>query len=396
MFKILKESSRSNARLGVIETPHGIIETPAYTIVGTHAEVRCLTPLDLEATKTQLIIANTYHLWRELGDEGLASYPGLHEAMGWSHPIMTDSGGFQVFSLGVAREQGIGKVKKLNETVNWPGDNLVRVTDSGVYFMEDGEEQYLDAELSMRIQEQLGADIIVAFDEPTSPLHDHEYTKQSLIRTHRWAERSLEAKVSKQLIYGVIQGGAFPDLRKESAEFIGALPFDGFAIGGAFGDSFGSKKTQMLTELESSIPYLPKDRPRHLLGIGRVEDLFLGVEAGIDTFDCVIPTREARHGSVWTRQGRFDLKKSIFEDDDRPLDEACDCPVCLSGDVNRHTLRKLFKDKNPRAGELATVHNVYFFNNLMAEIREAIKNDSLGELKKQYLEKGNETEPLSE
>lgn len=394
MFKILKESSTSNARLGVIETPHGLIETPAYTIVGTHAEVKCLTPSDLVATKTQLIIANTYHLWRELGDEGLANYPGLHQVMGWSGPIMTDSGGFQVFSLGAAREQGTGKVKKMNEAPHSPEENLVRVTDAGVYFMEDGEEQYLDAELSMRIQEQLGADIIVAFDEPTSPHHDYAYTKESLVRTHKWAERSLEAKVSNQLIYGVIQGGSFPDLRKESAEFIGRLPFDGFAIGGAFGDSFGSEKAEMIAELESSIPFLPKDRPRHLLGIGRVEDLFIGVEAGIDTFDCVIPTREARHGSVWTREGRFDLKKSIFENDDRPIDPSCDCPVCLSGEVDRRSLRQLFKDKDPRAGELATVHNVYFFNNLMADIREAIKNDSWADLKKQYLKKNNEAGTL--
>jgi len=394
VFKILKESSTSNARLGVIETPHGLIETPAYTIVGTHAEVKCLTPSDLVATKTQLIIANTYHLWRELGDEGLANYPGLHQVMGWSGPIMTDSGGFQVFSLGAAREQGTGKVKKMNEAPHSPEENLVRVTDAGVYFMEDGEEQYLDAELSMRIQEQLGADIIVAFDEPTSPHHDYAYTKESLVRTHKWAERSLEAKVSNQLIYGVIQGGSFPDLRKESAEFIGRLPFDGFAIGGAFGDSFGSEKAEMIAELESSIPFLPKDRPRHLLGIGRVEDLFIGVEAGIDTFDCVIPTREARHGSVWTREGRFDLKKSIFENDDRPIDPSCDCPVCLSGEVDRRSLRQLFKDKDPRAGELATVHNVYFFNNLMADIREAIKNDSWADLKKQYLKKNNEAGTL--
>ncbi|MEK7187990.1 MAG: tRNA guanosine(34) transglycosylase Tgt [Patescibacteria group bacterium] len=385
MFKILKESSTSRARCGVIETPHGLIETPAYTIVGTHAEVRCLTPEDLIATKTQLIIANTYHLWRELGDEGLASYPGLHEAMDWSGPIMTDSGGFQVFSLGAAREKKMGKVKKGEDGGSWEGENVVRVTDSGVYFMEDGEEQYLDAELSMRIQEQLGADIIVAFDEPTSPLHDYEYTKQSLVRTHRWAERSLEAKTSNQLIYGVVQGGSFPDLRQESAEFIGNLAFDGFAIGGAFGDSFGSKKTEMITELEASIPFLPKDRPRHLLGIGRVEDLFLGVEAGIDTFDCVIPTREARHGSIWTREGRFDLKRSVFEEDTSPLDPSCSCPVCLDETINRKTLRQLFKDKNPEAGRLATIHNVSFFNQLMEDIREGIKNDNLGEVKKEYL-----------
>lgn len=387
MFKILKEAPVSNARRGVIETPHGLIETPAYVIVGTHAEVRCLEPQELEAAGTQLIIANTYHLWRELGDEGLGSYPGLHEAMRWPHPLMTDSGGFQVFSLGVAREDGVGKVKK-NERQKegrGPEEGLVRVTDSGVYFMENGEEQYLDAELSMKIQEQLGADIIVAFDEPTSPLHDYEYTKQSLERTHRWAERSLEAKTSNQLMYGVVQGGAFPDLRKESAEFIGRLPFEGFAIGGAFGDSFGSRKDQMVDELSFSIPFLPKDRPRHLLGIGRVEDLFIGVEAGIDTFDCVIPTREARHGSLWTRQGRFDVKKAMYEDDGSPIDSECLCPVCAVHQIDRRALRNLFKEKNPQAGELATLHNVYFFNNLMSEMRQAIQQDSWAELKGKYL-----------
>lgn len=396
MFKIVKESNTSNARLGVIETPHGVIETPAYVIVGTHAEVRCLTPVDLEASETQLIIANTYHLWRELGDEGLASYPGLHADMQWPHPIMTDSGGFQVFSMGVARQDGMGKVKKEGGDVIEPGESLVRVTESGVYFMEDGEEQYLDAELSVRIQEQLGADIIVAFDEPTSPNHSYEYTKESLRRTHKWAERSLEARVTKQIMYGVVQGGAFPDLRKESAEFIGRLPFEGFAIGGAFGDSFGSKKDQMITELEASIPFLPKDRPRHLLGIGRIEDLFVGVEAGIDTFDCVIPTREARHGSIWTRAGRFDLKKSVYENDDSPLDELCTCPVCAVHQIDRRSLRKLFKDKDPLAGQMATLHNVYFFNNLMSEMRAAIKNDAWAELKNQYLSKQDADQSLSD
>ncbi len=400
MFEIRKKDSRSRARTGRLETAHGAVNTPAYVIVGTHAEVRTLKSEDLPATKTQMVIANTYHLWRSLGDEGLNDYEGLHSAMGWQGPIMTDSGGFQVFSLGFlyAQNMRLGNPRGF-EPVRAP---LVRVTEAGVYFHPDlpgeletktgpglpaqtGDELYLDAETSVRIQEQLGADIIVAFDEPTSPAHDKEYTAAAMARTHKWAERSLSARESNQKMYGVVQGGAFEDLRRESAKFIGGLPFDGFAIGSTYGDAYGGTKAQTRDMLEWSVPYLPENKPRHLFGVGRIEDLLNGVSQGIDTFDCVIPTREARHGGIWTRNGRIDIKKSSFAKDWGPLDEGCSCPACVGQMTSRGELRQLFKDKNPEAGRLATMHNVFFFNNLMSEIRSAIEGDGFEELKRQYL-----------
>ncbi len=415
MFEVRKKDSRSRARTGRITTAHGVVETPSYVIVGTHAEVRTLRPEDLVATKTQMVIANTYHLWRTLGDEGLNGYEGLHAAMGWPGPIMTDSGGFQVFSLGFLYDQNMRRGQNGLELEVRGGmkeepqrRKLVRVTESGVYFhpnlpgeleaegAEEGEEMYLDAETSIKIQEQLGADIIVAFDEPTAPGQDHEYTKAAMERTHKWAERSLEAKTSDQKMYGVVQGGAFEDLRRESAEFIGNLPFDGFAIGSTYGDAYGGTKAQTADMLDWSVPHLPEGKPRHLFGVGRIEDLFAGVAQGIDTFDCVIPTREARHGGIWTRAGRLDIRKGKFADDDSPLAAECACPVCLDPSTNRGEVRKLFKDKDPQAGRLATIHNVFFFNNLMSEIRQAIEAGNFEEFRKEYLAGLKKQETLTE
>lgn len=383
MFQVIGKDGE--ARLGRLETPHGIVETPSYVIVATDGKVRCLETEDLKETGTQMIIANTYHLWRTLGEEGLAVFPGLREEFGWRGPTMTDSGGFQVFSLGFGREFGVGKVGGGNSGVERrPDENLVRVTDSGVYFKEGGEEIYLDAELSMRIQEQLGADIVLAFDEPNSPMHDREYTKVAMERTHAWAKRSLEAKTSEQMLYGIVQGGLFEDLRTASAKFIGSLPFDGFAIGGAFGSSFGDTKANTFQALRFTNPILPEGKPRHLLGIGRIEDVLHAVELGVDTFDCVIPTREARHGSVWTRFGRFEIAKGRHQNDTRPIDEECGCPVCAGG-IDRGQIYEFFRTKNEEAGRLATLHNVYFFNHFMEEMRDAIRERRFGEFKKRAL-----------
>lgn len=387
MFKLLAKDG--NARLGRLETPHGAVLTPGYVMVATDGKVRCLEADDLKETGTQIIIANTYHLWRTLGEEGLAVFPGLREEFGWRGPTMTDSGGFQVFSLGFGREFGVGKVGSKvthNEAPTAPrvGENLVRVTDSGVYFKEGGEEIYLDAELSMRIQEQLGADIVLAFDEPNSPMHDRNYTEIAMARTHAWAKRSLEAKTSAQMIYGIVQGGLFEDLRAASAKFIGALPFDGFAIGGAFGSSFGDTKENTFRALTWTNPLLPEEKPRHLLGIGRIEDVLHAVELGVDTFDCVIPTREARHGSVWTRFGRFEIAKGKYRNDARPIDEECGCPACAGG-ISRSDICEFFRTKNEEAGRLATLHNVYFFNRFMEEIRQAIEERRFGDFKKSAL-----------
>ena len=259
----------------------------------------------------------------------------------------------------------------------------MRVTDSGVYFREGNEEVYLDAELSMRIQEQLGADIIFAFDEPSSPLHDYAYTKTAMERTHAWAKRSLEAKESAQQIFGIVQGGLFEDLRKESAKIIASLPFDGFGIGGAFGSSFGSKEEDTFRALSWITPFLPKEKPRHLLGIGKIADIFQAVEMGMDTFDCVVPTREARHGSLWTANGRFDITKGKYAEDESALVEGCSCLAC-GGGLTKKALYELFKSKNPEAGRLATIHNVFFFNGLMEEVREAIRNGTFRDLSRRY------------
>ncbi|MFY9493118.1 MAG: tRNA guanosine(34) transglycosylase Tgt [Minisyncoccia bacterium] len=381
MFKILKKDSNSKARLGVLETPHGAVETPTYVVVGTHAKVRELSPQDLINSKTQIVIANTYHLWQALGDEGLKKYQGLHQAMNWNRPLMTDSGGFQVFSLGFARELGVGKIgDRSNKTHRTDKEkNLVKITDDGVYFQVDGGEQFLDAAKSIWIQEQLGADIILAFDEPTSPLHDYKYNQEALTRTHRWAAESLKAKTSQQFLYGIVQGGLFEDLRQESAKFTSSLDFDGFAVGGSFGASFGGEG-RSFAELDWVVPHLPENKPRHLLGIGLVEDLFAGVSKGIDTFDCVVPTREGRHGNLYTSQGEINIQRGLYRSDQTILDPDCRCEVCAVKKTSRGQLRQLFKDKNREAGYLASFHNVYFFNNLMAQIRQAIAAGRFGKL----------------
>lgn len=393
MFRVLKKDGE--ARLGVLDTPSGPIETPSYVVVATDGHIRTLEPEDIPKTKTQIAIANTYHLWRSLGDKGLSDFPGLHDFMDWPGLIMTDSGGFQVFSLGAARETGVGKIQNDEFKNSQSERNLVKITDSGVYFcarqnldvggMEDGEEIYLDAELSIRIQDQLGSDIVLAFDEPSSPLHDYAYTQKAMERTHVWAKRSLEAKTSNQKIYGIVQGGHFEDLRRKSAKFIGSLPFDGFAIGGSFGSSFGSQKTNTFQELSWVNPFLPENKPRHLLGIGRIEDIFEAVEQGIDTMDCVIPTREARHGGIWSQDGRLDILKGRYQDDENPLVEGCECPTCGEEEITKSKLHNLFKAKNLDAARLATIHNLYFFNELMAQIREAIRESNFLSFKKNYL-----------
>jgi len=384
-FTVIKEDKNSLARTGEIKTPHGVIETPAYAIVGTHAEVKTLSPGEVRSAGTKLIIANTYHLWKDLGEK-LSSFEGVHKRMNLPDtPIMTDSGGFQVFSYGFRRESGMGKIISEEKKKNMSGSekrNLVRITEEGVYFKEDenDKEKFLGPELSISIQEKLGADIIFAFDECTSPLETKEYTKEAMERTHRWAKICLEVKKNKdQMLYGIVQGGVFPDLRKESAEYIASLPFDGFGIGGSFGERQMGESVRLVNEI------LPKEKPRHLLGIGTIRDIFVGVENGIDTFDCVIPTREARHGAIWTHEGRIDLKKSKYKNKKKLLEKKCGCPACASG-TTRGELHELFKAKDPHAGRLATIHNVFFFNKLMEEIRESIKKGKFRKLKRKMLE----------
>jgi len=392
MFSIIKKDEDSWARTGIIETPHGIIETPAYAIVGTHGQIKCLPKEKVAPTRTQLIMTNTYHLWQGFkgAQEEIINLPPVQSFFGNNMPTITDSGGFQVFSLGFRREHKIGKIAGItipNPTLFRPEKNLVRITEEGVFFKKDPTdslEEFLGPELSIKIQEQLGADLILAFDECTSPLHDYVYNKEAMERTHRWAKICLETKKNppagkRQLLYGIVQGGGFQDLRKESAEFINSLPFEGIAIGGTFEKSASGS----FNVLRWTIPHLNENKPRHFLGIGLIGDIFESVELGIDTFDCVIPTREARHGGIWTKQGRLDITKALYQDDQTKLEENCQCPSCQT--ITKSELQKLFRSKDTRAGENATIHNVYFFNNLMAEIREAIKNGRLQELKKEYL-----------
>ncbi len=381
MFKTIKKSS-SRARVGRLKTNHGIIKTPTYIPVATKAKIKALETEDLAETKTQLVIANAFHLWLELGEEKLKKYPGLHKKMSWPNPIMTDSGGFQVFSLGSGREFKESKLGGKNFQ-NEDKDSLVEVTDKGVSFYYQKEKYFLSPEKSIRIQKQLKADIIYAFDEPSAPSHSKKYTRKAMKRTHRWAERSLKAKKSGQQLFGIVQGGAYPDLREKSAKTIGKLRFDGFGIGGSFGSSYGSDKETTFEELASVVPHLPDNKVRHLMGIGQVDDIFKAVKAGIDLFDCVVPTREARHGRLWGKYGFINITNAKHKDSNQPIDKECSCPVCCK--ISRGKLRRLFKDKDKEAGRLATIHNLYFFNHLMAEIRKAIKKDRLDKLEKEYL-----------
>ncbi len=402
-FQIL--AGDSAARVGVIATPHGEIPTPAFVPVGTQATVKALAPDDLRAVGCSLILANTYHLHLRPGAETVRDLGGLHRFMGWDGPIMTDSGGFQAFSLGFGIEHGVGKIASI-----FPGEEaacespsghvrrgerrkLATVDEDGVTFVShlDGSRQRLTPETSIKVQEMLGADIILAFDECTSPLHDHEYTRLALGRTHRWALRCLAAHSTGQAMYGIVQGGAYRDLREESARFVGGLPFAGFAVGG----SLGRSKEDMHRVLEWTVPLLPEERPRHLLGIGDVDDIFAAVGRGIDTFDCVGPTRLARNGVLLVgpeaggtpaNRFRLNIKNAAFARDERPVDHRCRCYTCRS--FSRAYLRHLFRVGELLAYRLASIHNVAFMMDLMARIREAIAAGRLRELRREWLGSG--------
>ncbi len=409
-FEVLKKSKDSHARLGLINTPHGKIETPEFIPVGTQASVKSMTPRELEEIGAQIILANTYHLYLRPGTKVIKKFNGLHKFMGWNGPIITDSGGFQVFSLGYALEHGVGKIASI-----FPDDieggrvpskrqkpRLTKIDENGVTFTShlDGSTHRLTPEKSIEIQHDLGADIILAFDECTSPLSDYNYTKEALFRTHRWAMRCIDAmrkqKISRhkkfrqapyssrgdytgQAIFGIVQGGHYQDLRIESAEFISSMPFDGIAIGG----SLGKSKSNMHDILEWIVPILPENKPRHLLGIGGIPDFFECVERGIDTFDCVIPTREARNGALLTRTGRLNILKSSFKFDRKPIDKDCGCFTCRN--FARAYLHHLFKSKEMLGPRLATYHNLYFVLNLLKMIRKSIRNNNFKEFKKYFL-----------
>jgi tRNA-guanine transglycosylase len=376
-FKILKKHSKSKARLGLIKTVHGQIHTPAFLPVATQATVKSLTPEDIKEIGFEAVLANTYHLYLQPGHQIVKKLGGLHQFMNWPGPIVTDSGGFQIFSLGFGLEQGVGKIAGI-----FPGQNqqpikpqkpsLMKIDEQGVEFKShlDGSKHYLTPQKSIQIQEALGADIILAFDECTSPLASYQYTKRAMERTHRWAEICLQAKKRKdQALFGIIQGGQWQDLRIKSAQFISQLPFDGLAIGG----SLGRTKKDMYQILDWVISELPAQKPRHLLGIGYLDDIKQAVKQGIDLFDCVYPTRLARHGSFLTNQGELNIFKAGYKTDKKPIMRDCSCYTCQN--FSRAYLHHLFKAKEILGARLASFHNLWFMNQFIKGIREDIKKD---------------------
>ncbi len=345
-FELL--ATDGQARAGVFHTPHGPIHTPVFAPVGTQATVKALTPAQLEEVGATLILANTFHLYLRPGDEVVAELGGLHEFMQWPHPILTDSGGFQVFSLAKIRE----------------------VDDDGVTFRSplDGSLHRFTPEKAIAIQENLGADIIMAFDECPDP-YDRAYNEAALARTHRWAERCLAAKTRPdQALFGIVQGGVFPDLREQSARFIASLGFPGHAIGGL---SVGETKEEMYAMIEVVNAVLPPDKPRYLMGVGTPQDLIEAVRRGVDFFDCVLPTRLARHHAAMLRHGgRLNLRRAEFARDPRPIDPTCTCYTCRH--FSRGYLRHLIIAKEMLAATLISIHNIHTLVQLTREMRQAI------------------------
>ncbi|MBN1859360.1 tRNA guanosine(34) transglycosylase Tgt [Candidatus Bipolaricaulota bacterium] len=430
MFQITHTDNGSLARSGILRTAHGRVLTPAFVPVATKASIKAVEPDAIADIGVQIVINNTYHLHLQPGEDAVAALGGVHGFSGWTGPTMTDSGGFQVFSLGAGKEQGVGKVAPIfpgQGGVSAPsahaafptgrnpdlgrdpdrdggkrhrhhpaaGDGpqrLVKLTEEGAWFRSiiDGSPRFFSPEGVMDLERKLGADLILVLDECTSPLHDYAYTQRAMLRTHRWAKRCLDAfgvpptfpvPNPEQRLYGIVQGGAYEDLRRESAAAIGEMPFDGLAIGG----SLGRSKEDMLQVLEWSIPILPNAKPRHLLGIGEIEDIFPAVRRGIDTMDCAAATRIARNGTVFLKgekRHRINLRNARFKLDARPIDETCDCPTCRR--YSRAYLRHLCRSGELSFYRMATLHNLRFLVRLMDEIRTAIREDRFDELEREW------------
>jgi queuine tRNA-ribosyltransferase len=399
-FEIVTKSSEALlARVGIIHTPHGDIKTPAFIAVGTKATVKALSPeLIRDAVGVQAVLANTYHLYLQPGDELVARHGGFPKMMNWSGPSFTDSGGFQVFSLGQALGHGVGKIatseeisKRESEEVKNEGahEKLAKIDDDGVTFKSviDGSEHRFTPERSMEIQHNLGADIFFAFDECTSPLAPIEYQKKALERTHAWAKRSLEhhkklgaslATGEMQALFGVVQGGSYEDLRRESARTLGAMDFDGYGIGGSF------TKEDMGTAVRWVCEELPENKPRHLLGIGEPIDILLGIENGIDTFDCVSPTRQGRNGALYTYDGRINITNAKYKDDMSPIS---DNDEWYTHQFTKSYLHHLFKADEMLAGTLASVHNLKFLVTLCEVARESLIQGTFQEFKKSFIKR---------
>ncbi len=355
-FEVLATDPDTGARRGRLHTPHGTVETPVFIPCGTQATVKTLSPRDLEEQGVELVLCNTYHLSLRPGAETIAALGGLHRFMAWPRALLTDSGGYQVFSMAELR----------------------RITEEGVTFRShlDHSSHTLTPEGAVAIQEALGADIIMAFDDCTPYPATPDQARTSMERTLRWAERCLKARTrSDQALFGIVQGSVYPELRAEAAARLTALPFDGYAIGGL---SVGESKGQMLAVLRQTTPRLPAESPRHLLGVGLPEDLLLGIAAGIDMFDCVMPTRHGRTGSLFTRRGRLSIKAAEHARDERPVDPECACYTCRT--FSRAYLRHLFVADETLGLRLNTLHNLHFYLTLMAEARQALAEGTFAKL----------------
>ena len=378
-FKILKKSKHSWARLGLLKTSNGEVETPSLVPVATRASVKTLTSEEAEAAKCQILIANTFHLHLKPGEEIVKRAGGLHNFMNWDRPLMTDSGGFQVFSLGFGRDLKVGKILKdspdNNQELVHVGaqPKFLKITDEGVYFRSpiDGRKLFLGPKESIKIQEKLGADIIFAFDECTPPLASPHYIKEAIKRTHDWAKICIKVKKGKQALFGITQGSKYKDLREESARYINSLGFDGFGIGGDLGED--KQTTKKI--LEWTMPLLDQSKPRHLLGIGHLEDMEPIIKRGIDTFDCTMPTQYARRGIAFTSAGRINLRQPKFLKDKNPVDKKCACGTCAN--YRRDYISHLFRAGEITALRLLTFHNLFYFNTFVENIRKKIKKGEL-------------------
>ncbi len=361
-YELIKQDAKTGARRGRIHTPHGDIETPVFMPVGTQATVKAMTPEELkDMVNAKIILSNTYHLFLRPGDELVAEAGGLHSFMHWDRPILTDCGGFQVFSLAKLRD----------------------ISEEGVHFKShlDGSALFISPEVSIKIQNNLGADIIMAFDECVPYPADYEYTKDSMERTTRWAKRSLEAhqKKDSQGLFGIVQGGMYKDLREQSAKDLVAMDFPGYAVGGL---SVGEPAELMYDILAHTTPFLPEDKPRYLMGVGSPDYLIEAVLRGIDMCDCVLPTRIARNGTAMTSMGKVVVRNATYERDWSPLDANCDCYTCKN--YTRAYIRHLIKAGEILGARLLTIHNLRFLVRLMENVRKAIEEDRLLEFRETF------------
>lgn len=433
-FTIEEKIPGASGRAGILRTPHGDIQTPAFVGVATKATIKGVSSAQFKELGLQTVIANTYHLYLSPGEDVVHKAGGVGKFMGWQGPTMTDSGGFQVFSLGVgfgkkvskfglgdqkgvgaeefSEENGLAESdeenrgpfrKEIPKPTLWDQElatshgKLAIVDDDGVTFTShlDGSMHRFTPERSVEIQHKLGADIFFAFDECTEPTAPYEYQKEAMERTHRWAKRSLAAHRqnidanNRQAIYGIAQGGQFDDLRAESAKVIGDMGFDGFGLGGSFSKKYGENSLQSALKM---LKHLPSDMPVHGLGVGEPEDILLGAEYGVDTFDCVIPTRNGRTGTLFTNTGKLNIERAEYKDDLSPLDPGCGCPVCLPNPetgffFSKSYIHHLFRTKEMLAQMLASQHNIFFLTNLTTRIREAILNNTFDQFREKFLRK---------